>query len=395
MKNYLKFSIVSILFILTSVSIYAQVAITAVPFFGINNDARSMGMAGATVALKGSKGGLHLNPATFGKRNVIELSSQFNTGSSDGFLGTPWLSNQAKSLELYTPQFIIGFDNFSIGYQYTFLDLGESTLSSSTSSETIGKSRSYEYAHTFSSSYSINKNIAIGIGFSYFKSRLVSDQSVSENSVSYSESGLTVDLGVYTEYSLRFDFITATPSLGWSLADIGQPIRYGSGQEDPLHTLMRGGAGLRFDIEKSLLGLRVLSVGGYGSLSKIMARRHNDGTPYGPLKAIFGSWGVYERFNGQETTTLSLADQIRRQSGLEIVVLEILSFRLGRYYEHPENGDRKYDTFGLGVQYKYFSFDYATINTDEENHPLQDTDFVQFTLNIPVEILGNLIGQFR
>lgn len=395
MNNYLKISVINILFVFTSASINAQVAITAVPFFEIDNDARSMGMAGATVALKGNKSGLHLNPATFGKRNAIELTSQFNTGSSKGFLGTPWLPSQTNSLELYTPQFIIGFDNFSIGYQYTFLDLGESIISSSTNSEIIGKSRSYEYAHTFSSSYSINKNIAIGIGLSYFKSRLASDQSVSENNASYSESGLTVDLGVYSEYQLRYDFVTATPSLGWSLTDIGQPIRYGSGQEDPLHILMRGGAGLRFDIEKSLLGLRVLSIGGYGSLSKVMVRRDNDGTPYGPLKAIFGSWGPYERFNGQETITLSLADQIRRQSGLEVIILEILSFRFGRYYEHPENGDRKYGTFGLGVQYKYFSLDYAKINTDKEKHPLQDTDFVQFTLNIPVEILGNLIGQLR
>tara|TARA_R110000868_G_scaffold410693_6_gene699890 strand:+ start:10461 stop:10973 length:513 start_codon:yes stop_codon:yes gene_type:complete len=169
--------------------------------------------------------------------------------------------------------------------------------------------------------------------------------------------------------------------------------------------IMRGGFGVKLDLEEELFNLRILSVGFYGSLEKLMARMEKvvnivGGTSFveyeavGPVEALFKSWGPYERFNGQETITLNVWDQFRRQSGVEFTLLEILSFRFGHYYEHPENGAREYDTFGIGIQYKYFSFDYATLKLDKEYNPLVDTDFYELTVNIPLEVISRIVYNF-
>lgn len=383
----------------------AQVAITAVPFLEINNDTRSIGLGGATIALKGSKSGLHLNPAIIGKRNTLQLSSQFNTVDSYGIFGTPWLPNSNFDLLIYNPNITIGFDNISVGYQFTLIDYGEQSVTSINSPEIIGSFNSYEYAHTFSITVPVNEFFSFGAGLNYFKSSLATGQSVGGQKV-FAATGLTIDLGTYLEYPVKVNFLKVTPSLGWSLTDYGYPIRYtGNSQEDPLPMMMRGGFGLKLDLEEELFKLRILSVGLYGSLEKIMARkeevvRTQNGVTIvtfeamGPVEALFRSWRSFERFDGQRTISLSVWDQFRRQSGVEFTVLEILSLRFGHYYEHPDNGAREYDTFGIGIQYKYFSFDYATINLDEIYNPLVETEFYELTINLPLNIITGFISKF-
>lgn len=380
----------------------AQVGITGVPFLEINNDARSIGMGGATVALKGGKAGLHLNPATFGIRNTIQLSTLFNTDDSYGFFGKPWLAGFTDDLQIYNSNAILGFKNISVGYQFTLLDLGEQPLTSVNSPEIIDTFNSYEYAHTFSISIPVSEYFSFGAGLNYFKSSMATGQTVGGQTIS-DATGLTIDFGTYFEYPVKLNLLNITPSLAWSLTDFGYPLHYTeNSQKDPLPMIMRGGFGVKLDLEKELFNLRILSVGMYGSLEKLMARNEKvvntvGGTSFvsyeavGPIEALFKSWGPYERFNGQETISLNVWEQFRRQSGLEVTLLEILSLRFGHNYEHPENGNRVYNTFGIGIQYKYFSFDYATLKLDEEYNPLVDTDFYELTINIPMDVVARLV----
>lgn len=365
----------------------AQVAITAVPFLEINNDARSMGMAGSNVALKGGRSGIHLNPATLGKVGQLEISSQLNINNSESFFGTDWLpSFNISDLYILSPQLIIGFDDFSVGYQYTQLNLGEQYVTSENGTEIIGTFNFYEFAHTLSASFDVNKSISLGMGLNYFKSSLASGTSVGGQLVD-SPSTLTIDVGVYAEHPFETNLMKITPSLGWSLTDFGYPIRYtDGGQEDPLPMLMRGGLGLRIDLDEKLFDLQILSMGLYGALEKIMARREDDGTPYGPVKALFRSWDPYEIFDGQETISLSVGDQFRRSLGLELIMLETLSLRWGHFYEHPNNGAREYTTRGIGFHYRFLTIEYAEFVINERNHPLEDTNFFQFTLNLPINL---------
>jgi len=109
----------------------------------------------------------------------------------------------------------------------------------------------------------------------------------------------------------------------------------------------------------------------------------------GPWEALFNSWGPYTWFDGQRNVELSLIDQLQTQTGFELIFMEVLSIRFGHFYEHPKNGDRSYDTFGFGLHYKYFSLDYSEIDMEDPGHPLADTSFLQFKVNVPVAILGD------
>lgn len=369
-------------FLFNTPVLQAQVAITAFPFLQINNDARSMGMAGSNVALKNTRSGMHLNPATFGKNNTVEISSQFN--NSDNFHGTDWLpSMNIRNLYFYAPQIIAGFEKLAVGYQYTYIDLGTQLYTNDTGGNQ-GTFQSYERANTFSFSYDINQNISVGAGFNAIKSSLEIESSLNSE-VNNTASQISWDLGFYADYPFYKESFRITPSFGWSITDIGQPVRYPTSvQSDPMPTVMRGGLGLKVDlISDKKNELDVFSLGGYLTIDKMMARRNEDGSPMGPIEVIFKSWDSYTRFNGIEDVTLSLKDQLRKQLGAEITLLEMFSLRFGSYYEHPQNGDRKFNTIGIGLHLKYFTWDYATINPNEDGHPLSGTQFMQFTVSYP------------
>lgn len=376
----------------------SQVAITAVPFLQINTDTRSRGMGEATVALLNSRGGIHLNPATIGRKNTIELYSPVTFNNENGLFTTPWLSGStASDVYLQYPGIIVGFYKLSVGYQYTYLNLGEQFVTGDYSPTPIGSVSSHERVHTISFSYQITDNFFIGAGLNFGKSNLLSGQTVNGQKMK-SPSFTTVDAGIYADHTYSYKDILITPSVGWSLTDFGEPIGYVNGQEkDPLPMMMRGGIGLKLESTERIWDRTAFSIGGYASISKIMARYKTevvDGNtqykPMGPWKALFNSWGPYQRFNGQEYVELSLLDQLQTQTGVEIIYLEILSLRFGHFYEHPQNGARSYDTFGIGVHYKYFTLDYSEIDINDREHPLSGTSLMQFKVNIPFSIKDDL-----
>ncbi len=377
-----------------SPKLQAQTSITAVPFLTFNNDARSMGMAGANVAMRGARSGIHLNPAAFGKPNTLELTSQLNLSGNGDIFGTPWLPEfSGVNWDLYTPQLIAGFEKFSVAYQYTHFNLGEQAIFDPSSPEPIDTFQAYENAHTLSVAYYLSPYVSVGTGINFIKSSLDAGVAINGNKV-IDANQISLDLGVYADYPMQHNFVHFTPSIGWSLTDIGRPLKYtANANGDPLPIIMRGGLGLDIAFTEKKYGLEVLSIGGYLSLDKIMARtephitQSGDTTrkAMGPIEAIFKSWDSYSWFTGTETVNVPLKDQLRRHSGLEITLLEYISLRFGRYWEHEHNGDRKYNTYGFGINLKYLSIDYAKINTDDRDHPLDQTTYFQFTTKIPFD----------
>ena len=63
----------------------------------------------------------------------------------------------------------------------------------------------------------------------------------------------------------------------------------------------------------------------------------------------------------------------RWTAGLEYWYNDLFALRSGFYYEDPNNGDRKYITFGAGLRYNAFGIDFSYIKTLESDHPLANT----------------------
>lgn len=394
MKKILQVALAGTITLLALITpVRAQTGMTAVPFLTRNLDLRSLAMGNATVALDNYAGGQHLNPATFGNTNTIQLTSQFNFDKSGNSLGMPILPDVNTDVYQVAPQLIAGFDGYAIGYQYTYLNLGEQ-IRTDERGNVLGTFRSSEQAHTFSLSYDLNNYMDIGGGLSYVRSKLDPGGITVGNAQTKIANNITLDLGAYGEYPFEYNMFHITPSAGWSLTDFGYPMSYIDDPDqpgDPMPIMMRGGLGLQLTTKQTLIDRHLFSMGMYISRSKLMARRDTDGHVAGPFEALFTSWDSFQRHNGQEFVTVSPGEQLIKQRGFECTFLEILSVRFGRYYQHPQNGNRQYTSLGLGVHYKYITLDYVTIEYDPGYYSASNQDLVQLTCNLPLEIARNWI----
>jgi hypothetical protein len=66
--------------------------------------------------------------------------------------------------------------------------------------------------------------------------------------------------------------------------------------------------------------------------------------------------------------------------GAEYWYDQLMALRAGYYGEGTRVGGRKYLTFGAGLRYDSYVFDFSYISTFEENHPLANT--LRFSLGI-------------
>ena len=385
-----------------SQNLKAQVGITAVPFLQINGDAASTGLAGADVSKIG-KNGVHLNPAAIGFANTFQLSTPINFDKDYPLLTTP-----IKDFDWYSGRFqvIMGFEKLKVAIHYKMLNLGEQQVTGEESPDVLYTFNSRETSFGVTFAYPISDYVSIGAGINQINSDMGSGVVVGEQEIHEGKSA-SLDLGIQAQKTYHFDRLSFTPSLGWSLTDFGQRIRYTSNpQKDPLPMTMRGGVGFKIDVNEYLWDLRWLSFTGYAALSKIMARWEekvvDDGngntqtvvTGIKPLKAIFRSWDTFSYFNGQEQVELDVWDQFMKHVGFEATVLEIVSFRFGHYFEQPKSVNREYDTVGFGLKYKYLSFDYTKVRmVDEFMFSLEGTEIYEFTLLLPIDTLFRNKGQ--
>jgi hypothetical protein len=79
-------------------------------------------------------------------------------------------------------------------------------------------------------------------------------------------------------------------------------------------------------------------------------------------KAIFTSWG--------DGSLSEQANQLISSIGLEYIYNSMISLRTGYYYDY--DGKVQYPTFGAGLQYDKYRFDFSYISADSDS-PLTDT----------------------
>ena len=172
-------------------------------------------------------------------------------------------------------------------------------------------------------------------------------------------------------------------NVGFNLSNIGPSMQYvDNSQKDPLPILLRFGYAIEYDLDAE--GFNRISWA--TDVSKIMARTKEEVVEVisadsiitqrvasGPLEALINSWDSWTHLNGQSPVEVSLLQQFMIGSGLEYWYNNTFALRGGFYYEHPNNGDRKYITFGAGLRVNTFGVDFSYIKTLESDHPLANT----------------------
>lgn len=353
----------------------AQVGITAVPFLQIEPDSRGAGMGNTGVAIADNASAVFWNPAGLA----------FQTGSQISLTHANWLP--AFNADLFY-DYLVGKVHHPVagtfGGHITFLNLGEQLRTDDTGLE-MGRFNSYEVAAGLSWGYRLSSRFSVGTGLRYIYSSLASGELSSGERITPG-STFGIDLAaLYKSAPIWLGSREAGISAGVNLSNIGPGVRYtDNGIRDPLPTILR--AGWSFTTELDERGYNTLTIS--NDLSKVMARSEmtvaNGDTLYRPMnvaRALVSSWDRLERFNGSETVHLNLLQQLMIGVGAEYWYNRQFALRTGYYYEHPENGNREFLTFGAGIRYQMFGVDFSYLYTLEEDHPLANTMRFSLLLN--------------
>jgi hypothetical protein len=246
-----------------------------------------------------------------------------------------------------------------LGFAIQYISYGESIWTGEDSPEELGRFNSSEVAITGSYALRVHHRLGLGVNLKYINSRLSPiEVSVGAEKGKGIASSFAIDLGLLwkPKFSSRL-------GLGVNISNIGPKVSYVDyTQADPLPTNLRLGLAYHLvDTEYNKLTFTY-------DTNKLLVNRDSTKVD-GVFKAMFvSSWGG-DSFN-----------KFTHAFGFEYWYSSLISLRAGYFYEDPTAGGRKFYTFGGGLRYSIFGFDFSYIYGSVEDSPLSDT--MRFSLGI-------------
>lgn len=375
MKILFRLMMVSAMIATVTRSSFAQ-GEAAVPFLLLAPDSRAGGIGESGAGLADNSAAIFWNPAGIA----------FQTGTELSITHSNWLPQFQLDLfyDYLTYRQYIEDLSGSVTASITYMNFGEFIRTGPDSPEEIGRFRSFDAALTVGYATKLSEDWGLGFNARLIHSRL-SDQPTAEEQGKGVATSVSFDIGaMWRPASLVLPFIDTDIgdkfSIGVNLSNLGPKIYYiDRDQADPIPTNFR--LGFAFNIFKddynSLIGtldfskllisrsgtkIKVVKIGGKDSTITISQSDEF-------YKAIFTAWA-------DKPLREELRD-IVTSGGLEYWYGSpgdfLFALRWGYFYEDPSYGNRKFMTFGAGIRYDIYGFDFSYISAAEENHPLSDT----------------------
>ncbi len=365
----------------------AQTGAAAVVFLMIEPDSRAAGMGNAGVAVADNANAIFWNPAGLADQVGTEIALTHSN----------WLSELTSDLFF---EYLVGkyhIENWgTLGGHITFLNLGEHEHRDELNNP-LGTFRSYDLSVGVSYGFKATKHLSLGTGVRWIRSNLASvDVGAQE-----SQPGVSVGVDIAALYkfpSFLLGSVIGSYNLGLNLANMGPKIQYSdSEQADPIPTVIRFGQALTLDFD-SYNKITIAT-----DVSKMLVRQRINETcidendpatcttefssdPF--YRAIFSAWSPIEVLSSavnseeQEFQNLSVINQLLLSTGFEYWYNDLFAIRGGYFYEHPQNGNRQFMTFGAGIRYNIVGVDFSYLVALKENHPLSDTMRFSLLLNL-------------
>lgn len=360
--------VVSLLAAATVQQVFAQAGTSAVPFLLISPNSRASGMGESGTGIADDASAIHWNPAGLA----------FQKGSEVSITHANWLP-QFNLSDLFYDYFNYKMDlpeiGGSVGAGVTYLNLGEFIQTSDKDPTEIGRFKGFEVAAVLSYGTLISDDIGIGTNLRFINSSLSPFGTAQEkgNGIAYD---LAFDIGfLYKPKNFYVPFVEEDLgdffSLGVNLTNLGPKVTYiDAAQADPLPTQLRIGLGIvPMKDEFNSLTLAV-------DFAKLLVYKAPNGASDELPKSLITSFTK----NSYEQNIKSFNTAV----GLEYWYDKKVALRMGYFFEDPSYGNRNFMTFGAGLRYDIYGFDFSYISAKEENHPLSET--LRFTLLI---IWGN------
>lgn len=344
---------------------------SAVPFLLIAPNSRAAGMGESGTGTVDDASAIYWNPGALA----------FLDGQEVSITHANWLPQfQLSDLFYDHLNFRMRIDDIggTIGASVTYLNLGEFIVTGSDSPTERGRFKSYEVAVTAGYSTKAYDDLGIGINLRFIRSALspIGTESEKGNGIASTVSAdlalmwrpKVLDVPLIGDIGNKF-------SIGVNLSNLGPKVTYvDAAQADPLPTNLRLGFGYKI-LEDEYNSLTYSL-----DFSRLLVRRYPQivdssdnvirAASVDPLpKSLFTAWGD----NGLKKVITS--------TGMEYWygAPKLIALRIGYFYESADFGNRKFLTFGAGIRYDIYGFDFSYISAGPD-HPLSDT--IRFSLLI-------------
>lgn len=333
---------------------------SAVPFLLISPNSRSSGIGESGTGTVDDASAIYWNPAALG----------FLKGTEISLTHANWLP-QFQQSDLFYDHLNFRTDiegiGGTVGAAITYLNLGEFIRTGSGGPQEIGRFKAYEFAVVGGYATRVFEDLSAGINLRYIHSQLSPIGTEQEQGAGIA-STISVDLALmYRPTTLEIPLLGDAGkklSIGMNLSNLGPKLTYiDAAQADPLPTNLRLGFGYR------ILEDEYNSLTASLDFSRLLVRRRDDGTSDALPKSLVTAWGDHG------------LRKVITSGGMEYWYgsPKLIALRVGYFYESPDFGNRKFLTFGAGIRYDMYGFDFSYISATE-NHPLSDT--IRFSLLI-------------
>jgi len=335
----------------------SQTTTTAVPFQLISPDARAGGMGEVGTGVGDNANAIYWNPAGLA----------FQTGKEVYLTHAQWLPQFNSDLYYEYATFKWNDEQQfggTIGAQIIFLNLGQFIYTTESSPDPLGTFHSFEYSIALAYATKLSPEWGFGGNVRYIQSSLSpiavgqEKQTGIGRSVSFDVSAMWRPDTTYIEE------LANRLAVGFDISNVGPKVKYVDVQQaDPLPTLLRVGTSYKFIKDEYNDLMLAVDVG------KLLVHRDtttglSDNLP----KSFVTAWDA----NTGKSFMLS--------AGIEYWYAKLLALRAGYYTEGSAVGGRRYLTFGAGLKYDVYNFDFSYIDSYQEDSPLANT--LRFSLGI-------------
>ncbi len=359
---------------ITTHSVNAQ-GESAVPFLLIAPNARADGMGEAGGALSDDGSASFWNPAGLA----------FQKGSEVSITHSNWLPQFQLSDLFY--EYLSWKDHIddiggTISANIIYLNLGEFVETDEFGNQ-LSTFKAYETAITAGYATKVLSDLGLGFNLRYIHSSLANFD-VQRQGKKGVASTVSFDIATLWEpKNLELPLlgnIEDRLSIGVNLSNLGPKLTYiQASQADPLPTDLRLGFAIK------MLKSEFNNITAVVDFSRLLVRRYPADTTYDSQgnitnitdphvddlpKSIITAWG------DGGLRKVDIATGFEYWYGAP----RLIALRFGYFYEDPEYGNRKFLTFGAGIRYDIYGFDFSYLSAVEENHPLSET--LRFTLSI-------------
>jgi len=348
-----------------------RVITTAVPFLGITPDARSAALGDAGSALSADQNSVFWNP---GKLATIDK----DIGGSISV--SPWLRGLGVN-DVYLG-YLSGFYKINkqsaVGLGFTYFGLGSIQMTDQTG-QNIGTLNPNEFAICPTYSRVLSKTLSLGVGLKYFHSNLAGSFSGSNDATrARPANSVAVDLGMFYKKEISLGGNPAQFAFGLTLSNMGPKISYtDDNRRDFIPSTLRFGPALTVELDPYNKVTFTFDIG--KTLVPTPARDSTD--------IVDDTWigGMVQSLYKAPDGFSEKMQELMIGGGVEYWYDNQFAVRGGYFHESKNKGNRKYFTAGVGIRYQTFGLDFAYLLPVQSNHPLAETlrFSLLFDLNLP------------